>query len=163
MIEPFIKAFLTLWLKFFTTLVLSLSWSKSLLLPSMLYLQFLRYFWNSLTFQPFYLVIFIITWCIEIIVLFQFSGHVEFFFSVLCTLFGNVLKSYFYHAVPWKISNFLFNISVEQTEQSMNSASAGAIATILVFLVVIIAVSVWVYYAYRNPQSSSGQFLIKVS
>ena len=49
----------------------------------------------------------------------------------------------------------------EENSEKQSNVSAGAIATILVFLVVVIAVSVWVFYAYKNPQSSSGQFLIK--
>ncbi|XP_015919280.2 plexin domain-containing protein 2 [Parasteatoda tepidariorum] len=49
----------------------------------------------------------------------------------------------------------------EETETSSSSMSIGAIVTIVVFVVVLLGASGWTFYAYRFPQTRSGQFLIK--
>ncbi|XP_054722760.1 plexin domain-containing protein 2-like [Uloborus diversus] len=42
-----------------------------------------------------------------------------------------------------------------------NGVSTGAIVCIVVFLAISVSVAVWVFYAFRNPETPSGQFLIK--
>ncbi|RWS13852.1 tumor endothelial marker 7 precursor-like protein [Dinothrombium tinctorium] len=46
------------------------------------------------------------------------------------------------------------------TEKKSSGDKAGLIS-VLVVVALALGVSMWVYYAYKNPQSSSGQFLIK--
>ncbi|XP_035230342.1 plexin domain-containing protein 2-like [Stegodyphus dumicola] len=49
----------------------------------------------------------------------------------------------------------------EEEETFQRSISPGAIATIVIFLTALIAAGIWVAYAYKFPQTPSGQFLIK--
>ncbi|GFS81106.1 hypothetical protein NPIL_121491, partial [Nephila pilipes] len=42
-----------------------------------------------------------------------------------------------------------------------SGVSAGAIITIVVFLAALVGAAMWVGYAYKFPQTPSGQFLIK--
>ncbi|RWS26604.1 vacuolar protein sorting-associated protein 41-like protein [Leptotrombidium deliense] len=51
-----------------------------------------------------------------------------------------------------------------KTEVHRDGRSGGehaGLVSVFVLLALVMGVGVWVYYAYRNPQSSSGQFLIK--
>lgn len=52
------------------------------------------------------------------------------------------------------------NVSVVEKPATMNVSSALA-----VFLIVTLvsALVIWIFYAYRNPHTTSGQILIKVS
>lgn len=42
-----------------------------------------------------------------------------------------------------------------------SSISSGSVVAIIMILLLIVAVVMWVLYAYRNPQTPAGQFLIK--
>uniref|UniRef100_A0A2R5LHN2 Putative extracellular protein tem7 n=1 Tax=Ornithodoros turicata TaxID=34597 RepID=A0A2R5LHN2_9ACAR len=42
-----------------------------------------------------------------------------------------------------------------------SSISSGSVVAIIMILLLIVAVGLWVMYAYRNPQTPAGQFLIK--
>ncbi|GIY71628.1 plexin domain-containing protein 2 [Caerostris darwini] len=50
---------------------------------------------------------------------------------------------------------------VQEEINTSSGVSTGAIVTIVVFLAALIGASMWVGYAYKFPQTSSGQFLIK--
>ncbi|GBM52847.1 Plexin domain-containing protein 1 [Araneus ventricosus] len=50
---------------------------------------------------------------------------------------------------------------VQEEATSSSGVSTGAIVTIVVFLAALIGAGLWVGYAYKFPQTPSGQFLIK--
>ncbi|KAF8789270.1 plexin domain-containing protein 2-like [Argiope bruennichi] len=50
---------------------------------------------------------------------------------------------------------------VQEEVNSSSGVSTGAIVTIVVFLAALIGAGLWVGYAYKFPQTPSGQFLIK--
>ncbi|GFU01318.1 plexin domain-containing protein 2 [Nephila pilipes] len=50
---------------------------------------------------------------------------------------------------------------VQEDISGTSGVSAGAIITIVVFLAALVGAAMWVGYAYKFPQTPSGQFLIK--
>ena len=54
---------------------------------------------------------------------------------------------------------------VSGTEQQKGSGGigAGAIVGIFIVLILVIGIAAWCVYAYHNPTSKSGLFLIDVS
>lgn len=52
-----------------------------------------------------------------------------------------------------------FSLDEQQPKQTTTSFAIG----ILLPIVVIITLLMWVFYAYRNPHTKSGQLLIQVS
>lgn len=47
-------------------------------------------------------------------------------------------------------------------ESETKSGGAGFVVGLLLPLVVVMSLVVWVFYAYRNPHTKSGQLLIQV-
>ena len=50
--------------------------------------------------------------------------------------------------------------SKSRGEEEKQGGRAG-LASLLVFVSLALGVALWLLYAYKNPQTSSGQFLIK--
>ena len=46
------------------------------------------------------------------------------------------------------------------SEDEAHSGRAGVVS-FMIFFGLIAGIGLWVFYAYRNPQTSSGQFLIR--
>lgn len=41
------------------------------------------------------------------------------------------------------------------------AVGSGTVVAIIMILLLVVAVGMWLLYAYRNPQTPAGQFLIK--
>lgn len=55
----------------------------------------------------------------------------------------------------------------DKTQQRAGDRSGGhgakiGIITLLVIIALVSGVALWVFYAYKHPQTGAGQFLIKV-
>ncbi|XP_013776757.1 plexin domain-containing protein 1-like isoform X2 [Limulus polyphemus] len=49
----------------------------------------------------------------------------------------------------------------EEKSSSSSSFGAGGVVAILLILAIVLGVGIWIGYAYKNPQTASGQLLIK--
>lgn len=59
-------------------------------------------------------------------------------------------------------SNYGHNLEINENESNTQSSGSGAgLVSVLIILAFFSGVALWVFYAYKNPQSSSGQFLIR--
>lgn len=56
------------------------------------------------------------------------------------------------------------NIIIDKNNVKQNTkASVSGVSAIFLLLALISSIGIWILYAYRNPHSTSGQILIKVS
>lgn len=66
------------------------------------------------------------------------------------------------HTAASSVDQPLHQPRINQSEQPV-SMGVSSIVSILMLISLVLGLGVWILYAYRNPHSTSGQILIRVS